>query len=115
MRISDWSSDVCSSDLREEECDLLVMGNRGASAEFAIAHLGSKLERVIRASTKPILIAPSDIGDIKKVLLAYDGGTSANRALELMEIGRASCGARVGRAVSITGGAMDLNKKKNEQ
>src|SRR3546814_9952203 len=32
---------------REEECDLLVMGNRGASAEFAIAHLGSKIEREI--------------------------------------------------------------------
>ncbi|EJC65623.1 universal stress protein [Alcaligenes nematophilus] len=69
---------------REKECDLLVMGNRGASAEFAIAHLGSKIERVVRASKKPILIAPSAIGNIKDVILAYDGGPSAKRALELM-------------------------------
>lgn len=69
---------------REAECDLLVMGNRGASAEFAIAHLGSKIERVVRASKKPILIAPSKVDDVKKVILAYDGGTSAKRALELM-------------------------------
>ena len=69
---------------REEDCDLLVMGNRGASAEFAIAHLGSKIERVLRASKKPILIAPLEVGDINKVVLAYDGGTSAKRALDLL-------------------------------
>ncbi|MFW8566838.1 universal stress protein [Orrella sp. 11846] len=68
---------------REKDCDLLIMGNRGASADFAIAHLGSKIERVVRASQKPIFIAPRDVSDIKKVVLAYDGSPCANRALDL--------------------------------
>lgn len=73
---------------REKECDLLVMGNRGASAEFAIAHLGSKIERVVRASKKPILIAPREVNVITKAVLAYDGGPSAKRALDLLASSR---------------------------
>src|SRR5690625_5803576 len=68
---------------REEDCDLLVMGNRGASAEVAIAHLGSKIDRVLSASTKPILSAPLEVGAINKVVYDYDGGRSAKRELEV--------------------------------
>lgn len=67
----------------ETDSRLLVMGKRGASAQFARAHLGSKIERVLRASKKPILIAPLDLQDIKQAVIAYDGSASAKRALEL--------------------------------
>jgi|SRR5690625_5190672 len=67
----------------ETDSRVLVMGKRGASAHYARAHLGSKIERVVRASKKPILIAPERVGDIKQTIIAYDGSASANRALEL--------------------------------
>lgn len=69
---------------REAEAGLLVMGKRGASSEFAAAHLGSKIERVLRASTKPMLIAPLSLATPARVLIAYDGGKSAKRAVELV-------------------------------
>lgn len=69
---------------REVDCDLMVMGKRGASAQFASAHLGSKIERVLRASKKPLFIAPLEVGMIQRVVLAYDGGTSAKRALDMV-------------------------------
>src|SRR3546814_9170049 len=37
MRISDWSSDVCSSDLLGEQRDrILVVGGKGDEIEFAV-------------------------------------------------------------------------------
>src|SRR3546814_21152820 len=33
---------------READADLVVIGKRGASADFAKGHLGSKVERVVR-------------------------------------------------------------------
>lgn len=67
----------------EVDSRLIVMGKRGASAQFARAHLGSKIERVLRASKKPILIAPETVGDIKQAVIAYDSSASAKRALDL--------------------------------
>lgn len=69
----------------EQEVDsrLLIMGKRGASAQFARAHLGSKIERVVRASKKPILIAPLDVQEIRQLVIAFDGSTYAGRALDL--------------------------------
>ncbi len=68
---------------REGDSRLIVMGKRGASAQFARAHLGSKIERVLRASKKPILIAPLDVKEVKRIVIAYDGSASAKRALDL--------------------------------
>src|SRR3546814_2137250 len=42
---------------REEGARVVVIGKRGASHEFATGHIGSKIERVVRASTKPVLVA----------------------------------------------------------
>ena len=67
----------------ELDSRLVIMGKRGASAQFARAHLGSKIERVLRASTKPILIAPETVDDIKQIVVAYDASVSAKRALDL--------------------------------
>ncbi|NYT43938.1 universal stress protein [Alcaligenaceae bacterium] len=69
---------------READCAVVVMGKRGASREFASAHMGSKIERVLRASSKPTLIAPLKVGPIKNAIIAFDGGASAKRALDLV-------------------------------
>src|SRR3546814_1430468 len=39
MRISDWSSDVCSSDLVEPDLDLIVLGEMGIANSTAAAAL----------------------------------------------------------------------------
>lgn len=67
---------------REAEAELVVMGKRGASGEFATAHIGSKIERVLRASKRPLLVAPQQFVRPENVVIAYDGGKSIMRALE---------------------------------
>lgn len=66
---------------RESGADMLVIGKRGASADFAKLHLGSKVERVVRAATKPVLVASRAFKPIERVVVAYDGGPSARKAL----------------------------------
>ncbi|MCM5557722.1 universal stress protein [Pleomorphomonas sp. JP5] len=68
----------------EEDVSLIVIGKRGASADFAQMHIGSNLERVVRSAKRPILVASREWKGISRVLLAYDGGPSARKALEYM-------------------------------
>ncbi len=67
---------------REAAADLVVIGKRGASREFASDHLGSKVERVVRASVKPVLIASRQVAEPKHVVVAYDGSAAATKALD---------------------------------
>ncbi len=66
---------------RESHADLVVIGKRGASADFAKGHLGSKVERVVRQSDKPVLVASRAFRTIARVLIAFDGGPSARKAV----------------------------------
>lgn len=66
---------------REREADIVVIGKRGASADFAKGHLGSKVERVIRQSNKPVLVASRAFREPTSVVVAYDGGKSSRIAL----------------------------------
>ncbi len=68
--------------LLEREADLIVIGKRGEAADFAKLHLGSNLERVVRASERPVLVAARAFRPIERFTLAFDGGPSAVRALE---------------------------------
>jgi len=67
---------------REAEAQMVVMGKRGASHQFAQDHIGSKVERVVRASNKPILIASRGAEPPRVAVLAYDGSAASGRALE---------------------------------
>lgn len=69
---------------READADLVVIGKRGASADFAKNHLGSKVERVVRSSIRPVLVASRAYRPIETVVLAYDGGPSARKALDFV-------------------------------
>ncbi|MEL5879426.1 universal stress protein [Cereibacter sphaeroides] len=62
----------------------LVVGKRGKAAGFASAHLGSNLERLLRAAKVPVLIVPADCRPVRKVLVAHDSDTSARGAIERM-------------------------------
>ncbi|GAB4164339.1 MAG: universal stress protein [Terrimicrobiaceae bacterium] len=63
--------------------DLVLVGKRGESAGFAKQHLGSNLERVIRASIRPVLVASRKFDPIHRFLIAYDGGPSVEKAIRL--------------------------------
>ena len=67
---------------REEDARVVVIGKRGAGHEFANDHIGSKIERVVRASVKPVLIASRQYTEPQSLIFAYDAGPAAERALE---------------------------------
>jgi nucleotide-binding universal stress UspA family protein len=66
---------------REENARVVVIGKRGASHEFATGHIGSKIERVVRASAKPVLVASREYVEPQNVVFAYDASPAAERAL----------------------------------
>ncbi|KCZ56142.1 MAG: universal stress protein UspA [Hyphomonas sp. BRH_c22] len=62
--------------------DLIVMGKRGEGADFEKLHLGSNLERVVRAVHRPVLIASRTFKPIQHAVFAFDDGVSARKALD---------------------------------
>ena len=68
----------------EANADLIILGKRGEAANFATEHLGENLERIVRASRKPCLVTPREFKPVNRVLLAYDGGKSCQKALKYL-------------------------------
>lgn len=66
----------------ETDARVILIGKRGEAADFARGHLGSNLERIVRTSNKPVFVASRAFRPIRKVLVAFDGGTSALKALD---------------------------------
>lgn len=66
----------------ERDARVILIGKRGEAANFAKGHLGSNLERIVRASHKPVFVASRAFKPISKVLVAYDGGASAMKAVD---------------------------------
>lgn len=65
----------------DEETRLVVIGKRGEAADFAQGHLGSNMERVVRASKKPVLIASRAYKPIERFMVAFDGGRSSEQVV----------------------------------
>jgi nucleotide-binding universal stress UspA family protein len=65
----------------EADADIIVIGKRGESADFNQLHLGSNLERVVRSSHRPVLVASRAFKPIQRFLIAYDGGPSVIKAI----------------------------------
>ncbi len=61
---------------------VIVIGKRGEAADFAKGHLGSNLERIVRAAHRPVFVAARAFKPIETVLVAYDGGRSAMKAVD---------------------------------
>jgi nucleotide-binding universal stress UspA family protein len=66
----------------EAEADMIVIGKRGGGADFNKLHLGSNLERVVRSSHKPVLLASRAFKPVQRFLVAYDGGHSVIKAID---------------------------------
>lgn len=68
----------------EATSDLIMLGKRGETAGFAIEHLGSNMERIVRSSRKPCLVTSRDFHPVDRILFAYDGGKSCQNALRFL-------------------------------
>lgn len=66
----------------EPAAEFVVIGKRGEHVDFAKGHLGGQVERVIRASVRPVLVASRAFRPIERFLIAYDGGPSVIRAID---------------------------------
>lgn len=68
----------------EAHADLIILGKRGETAEFASGHLGANVERIIRASHKPCLVTPRQFKPVERLLVAYDGSQSCQKMLQFL-------------------------------
>ena len=66
----------------EADAKMVVVGKRGEAADFAKLHLGSNLERIVRAGRKPVLVASRTFKPVERFLIAYDGGASSMKAID---------------------------------
>ncbi|MCV6596876.1 MAG: universal stress protein [Mangrovicoccus sp.] len=68
----------------EAEHDMVIIGKRGEAADFAKLHLGSNIERVVRASTLPTLVCSRAFQPIARFMLAFDDGPSSLKAVDYL-------------------------------
>jgi nucleotide-binding universal stress UspA family protein len=68
----------------ESEIRLLVLGKRGETAHQAADHLGSNLERVIRAMHRPILVVPVEFTAPTRILIAFDGSETTRKGMQMV-------------------------------
>src|SRR3546814_12428436 len=96
MRISDWSSDVCSSDLaargRIDEA-----GDGAQQGGLAAAGRAEKREELARRDVERGILDGGKIAETDADAIKGDGGCHGKRKAESdgTEIGRASCRERV--------------------
>lgn len=68
----------------EGDVRLFVIGKRGEHADFANGHLGSNLERVMRAVHRPVLVASRAFRSVARFLIAFDGSATTRRCVEMV-------------------------------
>src|SRR3546814_15172545 len=102
VRISDWSSDVCSSDLVESD----ARGQRTAYGD----EVGSRVD-ALATNELTLPIEQEGEGITFERTAQHDLVVAARRARHL-QIGRASCRERVGQHVEIS--AVVVRFKKNK-
>jgi len=67
-----------------QKIDMILMAKKGENFHLAEGTLlGSVAESVVRSAGKPVLITPENFIEIESMGLAYDGSTSAVKALTL--------------------------------
>lgn len=68
----------------EDEVRLFVIGKRGEHADFDRGHLGSQLERVVRAVHRPLLVASRTFAEPQRILIAFDGSSTTRKGVEMV-------------------------------
>src|SRR3546814_19381103 len=123
MRISDWSSDVCSSDLRilegNKKDKFWEMGDAGPCGPCSEIHIDLRPESERGAKDGKYLVNmdhPLVIEIWNNVFIQYnrlaDGSLESLPMKHVDKIGRASCRERVCKYVWISVVAVSLKKKK---
>lgn len=68
----------------QDDARLIILGKRGEGADFAKLHLGSNLERVLRASQVPVLAVSRDFIPMERMTVAFDGSETAQRIVAML-------------------------------
>jgi len=68
----------------EKEARLFVLGKRGEAAESAPQHIGSNLERVVRALHRPILVVTKAFTPPRRFVIAFDNSMTTRKGVELI-------------------------------
>ena len=89
-----------------DDCDLIAMGKMGAHAEWRDVFLGTNVEYVVRQTHKPVLITSSEYKPFRKMLVAYDGSSFADKALR--------SGAEIAQAMKLPITVVCVAYKKDE-
>lgn len=79
-----WGALVDTLAELEPSAHMIVIGKRGEHAQHAVMHLGSNLERVVRAAHVPVLVAAPTFVPVQRIVIAFDGGLSARKALDFV-------------------------------
>src|SRR3546814_15845231 len=107
MRISDWSSDVCSSDL------LFIMVAESTEILAPMSQFGwATAWAGVAAAIAAMLAVRNGPPDAVRMMRSMASGWAVSKTWK-MEIGRASCRERVCQYVSISVVAVSLKKKNN--
>ncbi len=97
----------------EAEADLVLIGKRGEAADFAKLHLGSNLERIVRSSHRPVLVAARAFRPVASVLVAFDGGSSSWKAVDHVARSPLFAGLQI-RLVSVGGETAELRTRLDD-
>lgn len=89
-----------------ENCDLIIMGKMGVHAELHDVFLGTTVEFVVRQIHKPVLITPAKFKPFTKMLIAYDGSSFADKALQ--------SGAELAQSLKLPVTVVCVSDKKEE-
>lgn len=68
----------------EPQVRLFVIGKRGEHADVAAGHLGSNLERVVRAVHRPVLVASRGFRPVQRFAIAFDGSPTTRKCVEMV-------------------------------
>src|SRR3546814_5704439 len=84
MRISDWSSDVCSSDLIGTDRAMVISGVEGLD-ELSLAG-GNAIAEIERDVMRSYIVSAADVGLPVYPVSAIKGGNPAHNATELRKL-----------------------------
>lgn len=68
----------------EDDIRVLVVGLRGKVHENRPDKIGAKLESIIRSLHTPILVVNDAFNAPRRIMIAYDGGKAADKAVEMV-------------------------------
>lgn len=66
----------------EKEAEIVFIGKRGEHANTESEFLGSNLEKAIRSIHKPVFVTSSVLRPINRFMIAYDGKSNADKAID---------------------------------